>query len=844
MPPRNAPVMTRFSTSAPLASSTASPLLLAPVELVMRGCDARLVDPATGGPPGTSGAPSATTAGPSPISRCPGLSAMPPSSGGTESGDASTTIVSPGPDAAWTTARLLNGALALPSPPPAALALTYQRRWAPRPLPSLSVRSAIAAPATMSVATLPSNAALTIERTRGVITAFPLDVLCADVLRAAGRGQRRSPRPRRHRAVAGERSLGAAMGRERSGAARRGEKKGRDRGSASREMPLGERHRGFLPAGFGAIGSVARPTIFDPPHRRFWSAPIQATDSFAPTQTSVQYIIHAQLRQKRYQSRGGSWLQRRPFWVRWAALFEAPFGGDRKEGAQARRHVLAAPRQGDLERKMLGAVGDLLIDDAGMGDAAHLARQQRHAHPRRDQAHHARYLRGLKKDARIEPGIVAGEQEFGLQARNLIRREDHELLVGDVGEAHGLRPGQAVPGRQHRDQPLALDDAQLEVAGIADGQAQDADIDAAGEQVVHLLLGEQLAQIDLDARESRTQVAQDARHQLVAQRTDEAHDDPPDQALARLARLVDGAVALGEQAARLGEEHAARRRELDRALGAGQQLDADRLLKPLDGVAQRRLRHMEPRRGAAEMELLGDDDELRQPAQRDHGIRHRRSPPSVANARAPLARVKPEARVGNKGVARSAIAGGRQRLPLQPREPAPDRKRRWRPPLARRHARQQLQHMAVGVAEIDAAATVPGVELPVLELPGRAAVSDAGGTDARQDGVELVVSDMEDVVMDLELALLGVAEIEGQRRVDLDRREMPARRVIGEAEDVGEPPRRRPLVERRHDGVVQGDNHGVIPDRVAWRPLTLPSPHSGEGCEGLARRSRALPGAG
>src|SRR6185312_2419823 len=281
MPPRNAPVMTRFSTSAPLASSTASPLLLAPVELVMRGCDARLVDPATGGPPGTSGAPSATTAGPSPISRCPGLSAMPPSSGGTESGDASTTIVSPGPDAAWTTARLLNGALALPSPPPAARALTYQRRWAPRPLPSLSVRSAIAAPATMSVATLPSSAALTIERTRGVITAFPLDVLCADVLRAAGRGQRRSPRPRRHRAVAGERSLAGRYGTGALG-----------RGPARREKGPGPRQRLSRHA-------ARRATSWFPPCGLWRDRQRRSPDNFRSASSAVLVWAHTGNRQFR-----------------------------------------------------------------------------------------------------------------------------------------------------------------------------------------------------------------------------------------------------------------------------------------------------------------------------------------------------------------------------------------------------------------------------------------------------------------------------------------------------------------------------------------------------------------
>jgi hypothetical protein len=40
--------------------------------------------------------------------------------------DGSIMMVSPGPNASWTAARVLKGAVALPLPPAAALALTYQ----------------------------------------------------------------------------------------------------------------------------------------------------------------------------------------------------------------------------------------------------------------------------------------------------------------------------------------------------------------------------------------------------------------------------------------------------------------------------------------------------------------------------------------------------------------------------------------------------------------------------------------------------------------------------------------------------------------------------------------------
>jgi hypothetical protein len=62
---------------------------------------------------------------PLPIRRCPAFNTIPPSRGGTLIGDGTIMIVSPVPDACWTWAKVLNGAVALPSPPAAAVALTY-----------------------------------------------------------------------------------------------------------------------------------------------------------------------------------------------------------------------------------------------------------------------------------------------------------------------------------------------------------------------------------------------------------------------------------------------------------------------------------------------------------------------------------------------------------------------------------------------------------------------------------------------------------------------------------------------------------------------------------------------
>ncbi len=69
------------------------------------------------------------------------------------------------------------------------------------------------------------------------------------------------------------------------------------------------------------------------------------------------------------------------------------------------------------------------------------------------------------------------------------------------------------------------------------------------------------------------------------------------------------------------------------------------------------------------------------------------------------------------------------------------------------------------------------------------------------------------------LEFVGVVEIERQSLVHPDWREMPVRPPIFEPEDAGEEPRRRFLVARRNDGVIQLDGHGgPLADKVHGSP--------------------------
>ena len=79
---------------------------------------------------------------------------------------------------------------------------------------------------------------------------------------------------------------------------------------------------------------------------------------------------------------------------------------------------------------------------------------------------------------------------------------------------------------------------------------------------------------------------------------------------APLPRQPGGALGRGEDPARFPKEPSPRRRELDVALDAAQQVDLELGLEIADLLAQGRLGRVQAFRRAAEMELLRDRDEI------------------------------------------------------------------------------------------------------------------------------------------------------------------------------------------------------------------------------------------
>ena len=62
----------------------------------------------------------------------------------------------------------------------------------------------------------------------------------------------------------------------------------------------------------------------------------------------------------------------------------------------------------------------------------------------------------------------------------------------------------------------------------------------------------------------------------------------------------------------------------------------------------------------------------------------------------------------------------------------------------------ELKYVAVRVLEIEAAATIPVIELAVIKTPGSAAVCEPSLFDALEDGIELVIANVESVVLTAE----------------------------------------------------------------------------------------------
>jgi hypothetical protein len=119
--------------------------------------------------------------------------------------------------------------------------------------------------------------------------------------------------------------------------------------------------------------------------------------------------------------------------------------------------------------------------------------------------------------------------------------------------------------------------------------------------------------VDDQARVAGLRLMQDLRHRVVA-----SVDDADPQRGRRARRTpghVRGPVHVRQDLPCLGQERRPRGSQRDVMGAALQQLDTQFTLQPLHLLAQRGLHDVLPRRGAAEMQLLSQDNEVTKLAQ-------------------------------------------------------------------------------------------------------------------------------------------------------------------------------------------------------------------------------------
>src|SRR6185312_13209920 len=103
-------------------------------------------------------------------------------------------------------------------------------------------------------------------------------------------------------------------------------------------------------------------------------------------------------------------------------------------------------------------------------------------------------------------------------------------------------------------------------------------------------------------------------------------------------------------------------------------------------------------------------------------------------------------------------------------------------PLTDSSAGEQFQHMPVEIAKIDAPAALTMIQLTIGRAPGIAAPFDARILHALEDGVELIVADMERIMVDVKR--IGIVEVQCQFIINFHRGKVPRGSLIGKSKDV------------------------------------------------------------
>jgi len=248
----------------------------------------------------------------------------------------------------------------------------------------------------------------------------------------------------------------------------------------------------------------------------------------------------------------------------------------------------------------------------------HRRRHHRDAGAGRHQVQVAHHARHLGHHPRLEALGLAQRQQVGVQPGRAGLAHQDEALVAQIGQrqrpgAAPRRRGQGVVTGQGHHGRLAQQGLEHQAGRARHRHAQQAAVQAPGQQFIGQLGGVVLAEHQADLRVLLAAGAQAARHKgMGGGRTGVAQRQPALLAARQRAqpgfggvhRLQQAVAIIAQQPAGLGQRHA-----LGMAL---EQLQAQRLLQRLDLLAQRRLLQAQRRRRPGDVAALGHRHEVAQ----------------------------------------------------------------------------------------------------------------------------------------------------------------------------------------------------------------------------------------
>jgi aryl-alcohol dehydrogenase-like predicted oxidoreductase len=182
---------------------------------------------------------------------------------------------------------------------------------------------------------------------------------------------------------------------------------------------------------------------------------------------------------------------------------------------------------------------------------------------------------------------------------------EDETLLREILEADACPAGEPMVRREHCAQPLLNEDLVRELR-LRPASAEEAEVEPAVEHSGERGFVDRLLEPEHDRREGLLEGAHDLRQQRVRRRGKERNCHLAFLAATDALRVAQHALVLAEQSRETVAERRTGRCEPHLSTGSGEELDAERPLEIANRPRQRRLRHVEPLRRTAEVQLRCD----------------------------------------------------------------------------------------------------------------------------------------------------------------------------------------------------------------------------------------------